>query len=173
MLLERGISQTFDKVLRAGLHPKLYSQGISGRIFGLFSFLSRKQFRVVLDSTFLQQYPVKSSVTRGFVLGPRIFINDLSDDAFCNIAIYVDDITLYSMCGKSSDLWQQQEFACELESDLRYTVNKDRKRLADFSTRKTQLVSFDFSSNCIDVKMDGSLLDGKLFLRWWDAFKLD
>lgn len=128
---------------------------------------------MVLGSTFLQQYPVKSSVTRGFVLGPRIFINDLSDDAFCNIAIYVDDITLYSMCGKSSDLWQQQEFACELESDLRYTVNKDRKRLADFSTRKTQLVSFDFSSNCINVKMDGSLLDGKLFLRWWDAFKLD
>lgn len=64
---------------------------------------------MVLDSTFLQQYPVKSSVTRGFVLGPRIFINDLSDDAFCNIAIYVDDITFYSVaslliCGNSKNL---------------------------------------------------------------------
>ena len=37
------------------------------------------------------------------------------------------------------------------------------KWLVDFNAKKTQLVTFDYSSNCfaIDVKMDGSVLDGK------------
>ena len=38
-----------------------------------------------------------------------------------------------------------------------------RKWLVDFSTGKTQLVSFDWSNGtgAIDVKMDGSVLDKK------------
>ena len=37
--------------------------------------------------------------------------------------IYADDTTLYSKCGRASDLWQQFELASELESDLRDTVD--------------------------------------------------
>ena len=39
----------------------------------------------------------------------------------------------------------------------------DKKCLVDFSAGKTQLVSYDWSSStaCIDVKMDGSLLEEK------------
>ena len=51
-----------------------------------------------------------------------IDINDLPDDVLCNITIYADDNTLYSKCDQASDLWQQLEFASELESDLRDTV---------------------------------------------------
>ena len=38
-----------------------------------------------------------------------------------------------------------------------------RKWLVDFNAGKTQLVSFDWSNNtgAIDVKMDGSVLEGK------------
>ena len=36
----------------------------------------------------------------------------------CNIAICVDDTTLYSKYDQASDLWQQQELASGLESDL-------------------------------------------------------
>ena len=50
-------------------------------------------------------------------------INDLSDDVICNIAIYADDTTLYCNCHQASDLWQQLELACELEYDLRDTVD--------------------------------------------------
>ena len=42
-----------------------------------------------------------------------------------------------------------------------------RKWFIDFNTGKTQLVSFDLSSNtgCIDVKMDGSVLEEESFLK--------
>ena len=55
--------------------------------------------------------------------------------------------------------------ASELESDLRETVDWDRKWLVDdFNAEKTQLVSFDRSEDTgtIDVKMDGSVLEEKL-----------
>ena len=50
-------------------------------------------------------------------------MNDLCDDIICNIAIYADDTTLYSICDQASDLWPLSELASELESDLRDTVD--------------------------------------------------
>ena len=93
-----------------------------------------------------------------------MYINDFPDDVICNIDIYVDDTTLYSICDQASDPGQQLELACELESDLRDTVNWGKKWLVDFNAGKTQLVSFDWSNNngSIDVKMDGSVLEKKI-----------
>ena len=45
-------------------------------------------------------------------------IRDNPDDVICNIAIYVDDTTLYSKCDQASEIWQQLELASEVESDL-------------------------------------------------------
>ena len=54
--------------------------------------------------------------------------------------------------------------ASELESDLRDTVDWDRKWLVDFNTGKTQIVLF----GAIDVKMDESVLEKKNdLLRCW------
>ena len=161
------ISKAFDKVWHAGLLHKLKSYGISGQIFGLISsYLSNRQLRVGLDGKSSQEYPVNAGIPQGSVLGPTLFllyINDLPDDVICNIAIYADDTTLYSKCNQASDLWQQLELASELESDLRDTVDWGRKWLVDFNAGKTQLVSFDRSTNfsAIDVKMDGSVLEEK------------
>ena len=68
-----------------------------------------------------------------------------------------------SKCDQASDLWQQLELACELESDLQETVDWGRKQLVDFNAGKTQLVLFDWSNNsaAIDVKMDESVLEEK------------
>ena len=101
--------------------------GISGYIFGLISsFLSNRRCRVVLDGKSSQEYPLNAGVPQGSILGPTIFllyINDLSGDVICNIAIYADDTTVNSKCDQGSDLWQQLELASELESDLRDTVD--------------------------------------------------
>ena len=39
----------------------------------------------------------------------------------CYIVVYADDTTHNSKCDQASDLWQQPELACELESDLQDT----------------------------------------------------
>ena len=161
------ISKAFNRVWHAGLLHKLKSYGISGQIFGLiFSFLSNRRLQVVLDGKSSQEYPVNAGVPQGSILGPTLFlvyINDLPDDVICNIAIYADDTTLYSKCDQASDLWQQVELVSELASDLRDTVDWDRKWLVDFNAGKTQLVSFDRSKNtgAIHVKMDGSIFEKK------------
>ena len=124
------ISKAFDKVWHACLLHKLKSYGILGQIFGLifsfFSNFSNRRLRVVLDGKSSQEYSVNAGVPQGSILGPTLFllyINDLPDDVICDIAIYADDTTLYSKCDRASDLWQQLEFASELESDLRDTVD--------------------------------------------------
>ena len=103
-----GISKAFDRVWHAGLLHKLKSYGISGQIFGLISsFLSNRRLRVVLDGKSSQEYPVNAGVPQGSILGPTrflLYINNLSDNVVCDIAIYADDTTPYSKCDQASDL---------------------------------------------------------------------
>ena len=149
------------------VHNLHKSYGISGEIFGVISsFLSNRRLGVALDGKSSQEYSVNAGVPQGSILGPTLFllyINDLADDFICIIAIYADDTTPYSKHDQASDLWQQLELACELESDLRDTVDWGRTWLMDFNTEKTQLVSFDRSNNtgAINVKMGGFVLEEK------------
>ena len=73
-----------------------------------------------MDGKSSKEYPVNVRVPQGSILGPTLFllyINDLAD-VVCDIAIYADDTTPYFKCDQASDLWQQLEWAYELESDL-------------------------------------------------------
>ena len=96
------IFKAFDRVWHAGHLHKFKSDGISGQIFGVISsFLSNRWLRVVLDGKSSQEYPVDAGISQGSILGPALFllyINDLPDNVTSNIAIYVDDTTLYSKC---------------------------------------------------------------------------
>ena len=93
----RDITKAFDRVCYAVHLNKLKSYGISGQVFDLiYSFLSNRWLRVVLDGKSSQEYPVNAGVPQDFILGPTFFllhINDLHDDVICNIAIYADDTT--------------------------------------------------------------------------------
>ena len=127
--------------------------GISGQIFGIiFSFLGNSRLWVILDGKWSQESSVNAWVLQGPILGPTLFllyINYLPDDITCNIGVYVNDTTLYSKCDQVSDLWQQVKFASELDSDLRDTVDWDRKWLVDFNAWKTQWVLFDSCNNVV------------------------
>ena len=160
------ISKAFDRVWHACLLWNLRLCEIAGHFGLISSFLSNRQFFVVLDGKSSQEYPVNAGATQGSILGLTLFllyINNLPDYIICNVAIYADDTSLYSKCDQVSDLWQQLELAFELESDLRDTLDWSRKLLVGFNAGKTQLVLFDQSNNtgAIDMKMDGSVLEEK------------
>ena len=58
------------------------------------------QLQVFLDGKYIQECPVNAGFPQGSSLGPTLFllyINDLPDDVICNIGIYSDDTTLYSI----------------------------------------------------------------------------
>ena len=104
------ISKAFDRVWRVGLLHKRSSYGITGQIFGLISsFLIKRWLLVVLDGKTSQEYSVNAGVPQGSILHSTFFllyINDLTDDVICDIAIYGDNTTLYSKFDQASDLWQ-------------------------------------------------------------------
>ena len=126
-----GISKTFDRIWHAGLFHKFKSYRFIGQIFGVIScFLNNWLIRVVLDGKFPLECPVNTRVSSRLYSQPYIFhtySNDIPDYVICNIAIYTYDNALYSKCDKVSDLSQQLELASELESDLRDTMDWDRK----------------------------------------------
>ena len=68
-------------------------------MFGLLSsFLTNRQLGVVVVGESSQEYPVIAGVPQGSILAPTLFllyINNLSDDVICDIAIYADDATLF------------------------------------------------------------------------------
>ena len=83
---------------------------------------------MVLNELSSQKYLINAGVPQDSFLGPTLFllyicINDLPDNAICDIVIYADDIALYSMCDQTFDLWQQLKLASKLEPDLQDTVD--------------------------------------------------
>ena len=72
-----------------------------------------------------------------FLRAPFLVLKFFYYALMTSITIYADDTTLYCKYDQTSDLWQQLEFAYELESDLRDTVDWYRKWLVDFNAGKT------------------------------------
>ena len=63
--------------------------------------------QVVLDGKSSQKYSVNAEVPQCSIFGSifsPLYINDLSDDVICDIAIYAHDTTLYCKCDQASDL---------------------------------------------------------------------
>ena len=93
--IELDISKAFTELKRK-------SYGVLGRAFDHIShFLGNRRFGVVLNETFLKKYSTNALVAQGFILGPNLFvlyINDLLDDAMCNIVIYANNTSFYSKC---------------------------------------------------------------------------
>ena len=116
---------------------------------------------MVLDG---EEYPVNAGVSQGSIFGSTLFppyINDLPDDVICDIAIYVDDTTLYCKCDQASDLWQQLELASELESDLQEKNNLAEKSLFKM-TRLTFSSKLDWDSYIISIAKTASKKIGAL-----------
>ena len=148
-------------VWHAGLLHKLKSYQISGQIFGLISsFLSN---RWASSGSGWKVFTMLEFLKAPFLVLNLSFHKIMTSHFICDIAIYVDDTTLYSKCDQAYNLWQEFELASELESDLRDTVDWGKKWIVVINAGKTQLALFHRSNNngSIDVKMDGSVFEEK------------
>ena len=115
------------------------------------------------------EYPVNSGVPHVSILVIALFlvyINDLTGDLICDIAIYTDNTTLYLtvirhlICGNNNLNWLLNlNLFCE-------TLDWGKKWLVDFNAGRYQLISFDRSNNncSINVKIDTPVLKEKLSL---------
>ena len=76
------------------------------RYLALFLFLSNRRLQVVRNGKSSQEYPVKTEVPQGSILGPTLFLLYINDvpDVICNIAIYTDDAIIYSKYDQASNL---------------------------------------------------------------------
>ena len=93
-----------------------YMQWITSYKQMLYSWLTRRKQRVIVDDSASAWTPVKSGVPQGTVLGPLMFliyINDIGDKVSSNLWLFADDCILYSTVTSLEDSKQLQ---CDLDS---------------------------------------------------------
>ena len=98
-LIVMDFAKAFDKVPHRRLLHKLQYYGIRGSTHKwINSWLSGRTQQVVLFDQASYPVPVLSSVPKGLVLGPvlfLIFINDLPDNISSSLRLFADDCVLY------------------------------------------------------------------------------
>ena len=136
------ISKAFDRVWHLGLIYKLGRCGVSGKLLTLIeSFLNDRKQRTVLNGRTSKWGSISSGVPQGSILGPLfflIYINDLTDGLTCNVKLFGDDTTIFTVIN------DPHEAARDLNHDLnlikRMTFNPDPTKQAVeviFSKKKT------------------------------------
>ena len=95
------MSKAFDRVWHEGLLYKLHRCGISGKLFSLMkSFLAHRMQRTVLNGKASRWGTVTAGVPQGSILGPLfflIYINDLTDGLKCNVKLFADDTSIFTV----------------------------------------------------------------------------
>ena len=110
------ISKAFDRVWHDGLIYKLKRCGVSGKLLSLIqSFLKDRKQRTVLHGKCSNWGDISAGVPQGSILGPLFFlvyINDLTADLKCNVKLFADDTSLFTVVREAN------EAASDMNHDL-------------------------------------------------------
>ena len=111
------ISKAFDKVWHNGLIYKLKRCGVSGKLLLslIQSFLKDRKQRTVLNGKCSNWGDISAGVPQGSILGPLFFlvyINDLTADLKCNVKLFADDKSLFTVVREAN------EAASDMNHDL-------------------------------------------------------
>ena len=173
------ISKAFDRVWHDGLIYKLKRCGVSGQLLFLIQSLikDRKQ-RTVLNGQSSNWGDISAGVPRGSILGPLFFlvyINDLAVGLKCNVKLFADDTSLFTVVEDSNTAANDMNYDLDLISQWAHTwrmsFNPDPEKQAvelTFSRKKIEIDHPVIRFNNIPVKKVvehkhlGIILDSKL-----------
>ena len=109
-------TKAFDSVPHERLLSKLEQYGIRGALIAWFrDFLTNRQQRVAVRSTFSKWSDVVLGVPKGTILGPILFliyINDLPNEILSPVRLFADDTKIYR---KLSDI---ESDTSKIQADL-------------------------------------------------------
>ena len=143
------ISKAFDRVRHDGLIYKLKRCGVFGQLLCLIQdFLSNRKRRTVMNGQCSNWGDISAGVPQGSILGPLFFlvyINDLTADLKCNVKLFADDMSLFTIVHDSNTATNDMNHDLELISkwahDWRMSFNPDpQKQVVEliFSKRKAE-----------------------------------
>ena len=143
------ISKAFDRVWHGGLIYKLKQCGVSGQLLCLIQdFLRNRKQRTVLNGQCSNWGDMSAGVPQGSILGPLFFlvyINDLTSDLKCNVKLFADDTSLFTIVQDSNtaanDMNHDLELISKWAHDWRMSFNPDPQKQAVqliFSKRKAE-----------------------------------
>ena len=159
-----AISQAFNRVFNASLLRKLKSHGILDQVFGLIlSILSNRQLWLVLDRNFWKRIKITLEFLKNLFLilnFPLVLQTFLIMLAITYLYILINT-TLYFKSDQVFDLRQQLELVSELESNVEDIVYWGRRDAKKMPKKLICLKDQPSNSGVIDVKMDGSITEGK------------
>ena len=144
------ISKAFDRVWHDGLFYKLKRCGVSGEFLSLIqSFLKDRKQRTVLSGQNSHWGDISAGVPQGSILGPLFFlvyINDLAADVRCNVKLFADDTSLFTVVENSntaaSDMNHDLELIKQWAYDWIMSFNPDPQKQAVeliFSTKRSEV----------------------------------
>ena len=169
------ISKAFDRVWHDGLIYKLKRCGVSGQLLFLIqSFLKDRKQRTVLNGQSSNWGDISAGVPQGplFFL---VYINDLAVGLKCNVKLFADDTSLFTVVEDSNTAANDMNHDLDLISQWAHTwrmsFNPDPQKQAvelTFSRKKIQIDHPVILFNNIPVKKVvehkhlGIILDSKL-----------
>ena len=156
------ISKAFDRVWHDGLIYKLKRCGVSGQLLSLIkSFLKNRKQRTVLNGQCSNWGDIFAGVPQGSILGPLFFlvyINDLTADLKCNVKLFADDTSLFTVVQEpkaaAEDMNHDLELISQWAHDWRMSFNPDLQKQAVeliFSKKRTEIDHPEIRFNNIPV----------------------
>ena len=132
------ISKAFDRVWHDGLIYKLKRCGVSGELLSLIqSFLKDRKQRTVLNGQSSSWGDISAGLPQGSILGPLFFlvyINDLTADLKCNVKLFADDTSLFTVVEDSNtaanDMNHDLELISQWAYDWKMSFNPDPQKQA-------------------------------------------
>ena len=173
------ISKAFDRVWHEGLIYKLRRCGVSGNLLSFIKdFLANRKQRTVLNGKTSEWGSVTAGVPQGSILGPLFFlvyINDLTDNLKCNVKLFADDTSLFTIVHNpdqaASDMNHDLDIIKSWAHKWRMLFNPDPTKQAVEVTFSRKKISADHPpvlfNNIPVIKMNehkhlGIMLDSKL-----------